>query len=185
MKYFVPIGAVLGMVFLTWWRKHHADEKVRAFVDPLKLKVPVFGPLFAKIALARFSRNLGTLLGSGVPIIESLEIVADTTGSIVIARALHEVQRSVAQGESIAGPLAQHPIFPPMVVQMIASGEETGAIDQMLGRIAVFYDDEVEATTEALTSLIEPLMIAGLGLVVGGMIVALYLPIFSVFDLIE
>lgn len=185
MKYVVPAGFVGGMVALAWWRRHGKDPRVRAFVDPLKLKVPVFGPLFAKIALARFSRNLGTLLGSGVPILQSLEIVGETTGSSVIGRALQDVARSVAQGESVAGPLARHPVFPPMVVQMIASGEETGAIDQMLHRIAVSYDDEIEATTEALTSLIEPLMIAGLGVVVGGMIVALYLPIFSVFDLIE
>ncbi|WP_372727818.1 type II secretion system F family protein [Nocardioides sp.] len=185
MKYAVPVMALVGVIGLHWWRKHGQDPQVRAVVDPLKLKVPVFGPLFAKIALARFSRNLGTLLGSGVPILQSLEIVGDTTGSMVIGRALQDVARSVAAGESIAGPLARHPVFPPMVVQMIASGEETGAIDQMLHRIAISYDEEIETTTEALTSLIEPLMIAGLGMVVGGMIVALYLPIFSVFDLIE
>ncbi len=185
MKYAVPLGGVGAMVGLGWWRKHGQDPRVRTVVDPLKLKVPVFGPLFAKIALARFSRNLGTLLGSGVPILQSLDIVGATTGSIVIGRALQDVARSVAQGESVAGPLARHPVFPPMVVQMIASGEETGAIDQMLHRIAISYDDEIEATTEALTSLIEPLMIAGLGIVVGGMIIALYLPIFSVFDLIQ
>ena len=181
----VPVGAVLGVAFMIWWRRYKNNEKVRSFVDPLKLKIPVFGPLFAKIALTRFSRNLSTLLSSGVPILASLEIVADTTGSIVISRALADVSASVAQGESIAAPLAKHDVFPTMVVQMIASGEETGALDQMLSRIAAFYDDEVESMTEALTSLIEPLMIAFLGVVVGGMIVALYLPIFSIFDLIE
>jgi type IV pilus assembly protein PilC len=150
----------------------------------LKLKLPVFGLLFQKLALARFSRNLGTLLASGVPILQSLEIVSDTTGSIVISRALTSVKESVRRGDSVAGPLAEHEVFPPMVVQMIASGEETGAIDAMLEKIAQFYDQEVEATTEALTALIEPLMIAFLGGVVGSMIIALYMPIFKVFELI-
>ena len=152
--------------------------------DPLKLKMPVFGGLVQKLALARFARNLSTMLSSGVPILQSLDIVADTTGSIVISRALAEVQESVRRGETVAGPLAQHPIFPSMVVQMIASGEEAGAIDQMLKKIAQFYDEEVEATTEALTALIEPLMIAFLGGIVGSMIIALYMPIFKVFELI-
>jgi type IV pilus assembly protein PilC len=184
MPVLVPAVGVVGFVFLFWWRRHGNDAAVRGVVDPLKLRLPVFGGLFAKIALARFSRNLGTLLSSGVPILQSLDIVGDTTGSVVVGRAVADVRRSVAAGESVAGPLARHDVFPSMVVQMIASGEETGAMDQMLTRIAQFYDEEVEATTEALTSLIEPLMIAGLGVVIGGMIVALYLPIFSVFELI-
>jgi type IV pilus assembly protein PilC len=185
MKLIAPITVVVAVVGLLWWRKHRNDDAVRNVVDPLKLRLPVFGKLFAKIALTRFSRNLSTLLTSGVPILASLDIVADTTGSVVISRALDDVRTSVSQGDSIAGPLARHEVFPPMVVQMIASGEETGALDSMLARIAVFYDEEVEAMTEALTSLIEPLMIAFLGVVVGGMIIALYLPIFSVFDLIK
>ncbi len=185
MKFVAPVVAVLGIGFVFWWRRHKNDEGVRNIVDPLRFKLPVFGPLSRKIALCRFSRNLSTLLRSGVPILASLEIVADTTGSVVISRALEEVRKSVAQGDSIAGPLGKHDVFPPMVVQMIASGEETGAVDQMLARIGQFYDEEVEATTDALTSLIEPLMIAFLGVVVGGMIVALYLPIFSVFELIK
>ena len=111
--------------------------------------------------------------------------MADTSGSVVIARAVHDVRQSVAQGETIAGPLAKHDVFPAMTVQMIASGEEAGAVDQMLRRISQFYDEEVQATTEALTSLIEPLMIAFLGVVVGSMILALYMPMFSVFDLIK
>ena len=115
----------------------------------------------------------------------ALDIVSSTTGSKVIEHALHDVRQSVATGESIAGPLTQHPVFPPMVVQMIASGEESGAVDQMLKRIAVWYEEEVEATTEALTALIEPLMIAFLGVIVGGMIICLYLPMFSIFDLIK
>ena len=185
LRFIGPGLLVLAVVGTFWWRKHKNDEKVRDILDPLKLKLPVFGTLFQKIALTRFSRNLSTLMKSGVPILASLEIVSETTGSVVISRALEDVRLSVAQGDSISGPLAKHDVFPTMVVQMMASGEETGAIDQMLGRIAQFYDEEVEAMTEALTSLIEPLMIAFLGLVVGGMIVALYLPIFSIFNLIE
>lgn len=182
----ITAGLIIGMpVFLTWWRKNKRKDSIRSVVDPLKMKLPVFGPLFAKIALSRFSRNLGTLMSSGVPILQSLDIVAETTGSYVISKALEDVKKSVASGESIAGPLARHEVFPVMVVQMVASGEETGAIDQMLFKIADAYDQEVEATTAALASLIEPLMIAFLGVVVGGMIVAMYLPIFSIADLVE
>ena len=184
MRFLLPIMIVLGIGALVWWRKYGKTQRVRNVVDPLKLKMPVFGKLFQKLALARFARNFGTLLGSGVPILQSIEIVSETTGSIVISRALKEVQESVRRGESVAGPLAQHEVFPPMVVQMIASGEESGAIDQMLHKIAEFYDAEVEATTEQLTALIEPLMIAFLGGIVGSMIIALYMPIFKVFELI-
>jgi type IV pilus assembly protein PilC len=184
MRFVLPILVILTIVGVVLWRKYGKTERVRNVVDPLKLKLPVFGNLFAKLALARFARNLGTLLSSGVPILQSLEIVSETTGSIVISRALKDVQESVRRGETVAGPLAEHEVFPPMVVQMIASGEESGAIDKMLEKIAQFYDEEVEATTEALTALIEPLMIAFLGGVVGSMIIALYMPIFKVFELI-
>ncbi len=184
MQIILPVMIVLGIAGVWWWRKFGKTERVRNVVDPLKLKMPVFGGLVQKLALARFARNLGTLLSSGVPILQSLDIVADTTGSVVISRALVQVQESVRRGESVAGPLAEHPIFPSMVVQMIASGEESGSIDQMLKKIAQFYDEEVETTTESLTAMIEPLMIAFLGGVVGSMIVALYMPIFKVFDMI-
>ena len=184
MKLMLPILVVTAVASVALWRRFGKTEQVRNVVDPLKLRLPVFGKLSQKLALARFSRNLSTLLSSGVPILQSLEIVSETTGSIVISRALKQVQESVRRGESVAGPLGEHPVFPTMVVQMIASGEETGAIDQMLGKIAEFYDSEVEATTEALTALIEPLMIAFLGAIVGSMIIALYMPIFKVFDLI-
>ena len=185
MKIIAPIMLVATIVGLTLYRKNKNNPKLRNVVDPLKLKIPVFGNLFTKIALTRFARNLSTLLSSGVPILASLEIVGETTGSVVISRALDDVRQSVATGDSMTAPLAKHEIFPSMVVQMIASGEEAGAVDNMLARIAQFYDEEVEATTESLTALIEPLMIAFLGVVVGGMIVALYLPIFSIFDLIQ
>jgi type IV pilus assembly protein PilC len=179
---FLLVGLI---VFAISWRKLKHQERVVNIIDPLKLKLPVFGPLFSKIALSRFSRNLGTMMRSGVPILQSLDIVADTTGNIVLARAIRDVQESVRTGESLAGPLNHHNVFPQMVVQMMAVGEDTGALDTMLLKIADFYDQEVEATTEALTALIEPLMIAFLGAVVGSMIIALYMPIFKIFDLIK
>ena len=184
----MKIGAPLGIVALVGgaiaYGKVKREERVRAVVDPLKLKMPVFGNLIRKIALSRFARNLGTMMKSGVPILQALDIVADTTGNIVLARAVRDVQESVRTGESLTKPLSDHPVFPPMVVQMMAVGEDTGALDTMLHKISEFYDQEVEATTESLTALIEPLMIAFLGGLVGGMIVALYMPIFKVFDLI-
>ncbi len=177
------IGGV--MVFLVVWQKVKHTDRVRNVVDPIKLKMPVFGKLFQKVALSRYTRNLGTMLTSGVPILQSLDIVGETSGNVVLVKASRDIQDSVRRGESLSGPLANHWIFPPMVVQMMAVGEDTGALDNMLHKISDFYDQEVEATTEALTSLIEPLMIAVLGSVIGGMIVALYMPIFKVFDLIK
>jgi len=180
----VPLVVMTIVGAIVWGRIKHTD-RVREIVDPLKLKVPVFGQLFRKIALARFCRNLGTMLSSGVPILQSLDIVADTSGNVVVAHAVRDVQESVRNGESLTEPLSKHDIFPPMVTQMLAVGEDTGALDNMLHKISDFYDQEVEATTEQLTALIEPLMIAFLGAIVGSMIIALYMPIFKIFDLIK
>lgn len=180
----LPLVIVLAAGYVGWSRVRHTP-RARGVVDPVKLRLPVFGELFRKVALARFARNLGTMMHSGVPILQALDIVADTTGNVVIARAVRDVQESVRTGESLAGPLEQHPVFPAMVVQMMAVGEDTGALDVMLHKIAEFYDQEVEATTEALTALLEPLMIAFLGALVGGMIVALYLPIFNIYNLVH
>jgi len=180
----VPIVILLVIGMVIWGRVKHT-ARVRNVVDPLKLKMPVFGNLFRKIALARFCRNLGTMLTSGVPILQSLDIVADTSGNIVIANAVRDVQESVRNGESLTEPLSHHDVFPSMVTQMLAVGEDTGALDTMLHKISDFYDQEVEATTEQLTALIEPLMIAVLGGLVGSMIIALYMPIFKIFDLIK
>jgi len=185
MKIFAPIGVVALIVFVAVWPKFKHKPAVRNFLDPLKLKAPIFGGLSQKIALSRFSRNLGTMMRSGVPILQALEIVSSTTGNVVLERAIQDVQDSVRNGESLTRPLAQHAVFPPMVVQMMAVGEDTGALDDMLAKIADFYDQEVEATTEALTALIEPLMIAVLGSIIGAMIIALYMPIFGVFKLIQ
>ncbi len=185
MKVAAPIGLVLLVAFSVVWGRVKHQHKVRSVIDPMKLKIPVFGNLFAKVALARFARNLGTMIRSGVPILQSLEIVGETSGNLVLERAARDVQESVRKGDSLAGPLADHKVFPAMMVQMLAVGEDTGAMDTMLGKLADFYDQEVESTTEALTSLIEPLMIAVLGAMIGSMIIALYMPIFKVFDLIQ
>ena len=184
MKVMAPVGLVGLIVFFATWGKVKQKDAVRNVMDPLKLKLPIFGGLAQKIALSRFARNLGTMMRCGVPILQSLEIVSATTGNVVLERAVRDVQESVRTGESLAKPLENHAVFPPMVVQMMAVGEETGALDSMLHKISDFYDDEVESTTEALTSLIEPLMIAVLGAIIGAMIIALYMPIFSVFELI-
>jgi len=180
-----PVFIVAAIAGAVTWGKVKRKEQVRNFVDPLKLRLPVFGTLFQKIALSRFTRNFGTMLHAGVPILQSLDIVADTSGNIVIANAVRDVQESVRNGESLTAPLAQHSVFPAMVVQMMAVGEDTGALDSMLHKISEFYDQDVEATTESLTALIEPLMIAFLGGVIGAMIIAMYMPIFKVFDLIQ
>jgi type IV pilus assembly protein PilC len=185
LKVGFPVLIILAIAGVIVWNKIKHKDGVRNFVDPLKLKVPVFGMLFQKVAIARFARNLGTMMSSGVPILQSLEVVADTTGNVVLAHATRDIQDSVRQGESITAPLRNHAVFPPMVAQMMAVGEDTGALDQMLAKIAEFYDQEVEATTEALTALIEPLMIAFLGGIIGGMIICLYMPIFSIYNQIQ
>lgn len=186
MKYVVPIGIVGTIAFTTWWRRHKNDENVRNFLDPIKLKLPVFGKLIHKVALARFARNFAHLLEAGVPIMRALDIVADTVGNVVFAQALREARESVNLGLPMNEPLARYPnIFPPMTMVMIKNGEESANMDVILHSISKDYDQQVEATTEALASLIEPLMIAFLAIIVGGMIVALYMPIFKIFDLIQ
>jgi type IV pilus assembly protein PilC len=182
MKFLLPLGIIGGISSTITWKRIRHREGVRRVVDPWKLKVPVFGMLFSKVAIARFARNLGTMIRSGVPILQALDIVAETTGNWTITAAVKDIQESVRQGESLTQPLSQHDVFPPMVVQMMSVGEDTGALDTMLAKIAEFYDQEVEATTESLTALIEPIMIAVLGGLVGAMIVCLYLPIFDVYN---
>jgi len=185
LKFILPLAIVGAIVFMVLWGKYKHTTQVRNVIDPLKLKMPVFGKLFQQIAISRFTRNLGTMMHSGVPILQSLDIVADTTGNIVVGRVVRDVQDSVRTGEALTAPLSKHPVIPPMVVQMMTVGEETGALDTMLHKISEFYDQEVEATTESLTALIEPLMIAFLGGIIGSMIVALYMPIFKIFTLIS
>ena len=180
-----PLLIIVGIVFSIWWSKNKHTDRVRMVKDPLMLKLPVFGDLFRKVSIARFSRNFSTMMGAGVPILQSLSIVGETSGNWPIEEALRNVADAVRSGQSIAGPLSREKVFPPMVTQMVAVGEDAGALQQMLEKIADFYDSEVQATTEALTALIEPLMIAFIGVVIGGMIVALYMPIFTIFDAIK
>ena len=179
---------ILAALLIGTWvglRRWVNTEKGRGKWDAMKLRVPIFGQLVHKSALSRFSRTLSVLMRSGVPILQSLDIVRETVNNTVVSNAVTEVAASVKEGESIAKPLERHDIFPPMVVQMIAVGEETGALDTMLAKISDFYDQEVEATVEALTSLIEPVLIAVMGAVVGGMVVALYMPMFNIINLIK
>lgn len=185
MVWIAPALLVIGVVGAIWWSRNKNSEAVRRRVDPIKLKLPVFGPLMKKIAVARFSRNFANMISAGVPILQALKIVGETSGNWVIEDALAKVADSVRQGESIAGPLAAQPVFPSMVTQMIAVGEDSGSLETMLTKIADFYDQEVEAATEQLTAMIEPLMIAFLGVVIGGMVVALYMPIFQISSLVK
>jgi type IV pilus assembly protein PilC len=172
--------AVIGFAALVFaFKKYYATEQGTLLIDGLILKSPVFGPLLKKVAVAKFTRTLSTMMSSGVPILEGLGIVSKTAGNRVIEIALMKTRQSISEGKTIAEPLQETDIFPAMVVQMIAVGEATGALDTMLTKIADFYDDEVDAAVGAMTALLEPFMMVFLGGVVGGMIVAMYLPIFQ------
>lgn len=171
------IGVLVVMVFL--FKKYYNTKKGRRVVDRLILKSPVFGPLLKKVAVSKLTRTLGTLIDSGVPILETLNVAAGTAGNKIVEEAIYNVRSSISEGRTIAQPLGESGIFPAMVVQMISVGETTGALDQMLNKIADFYDEEVEAAVDALTSMIEPFMIVFLGGIVGSIIIAMYLPIFS------
>lgn len=176
---------VLAILVILLVRRFKATDSGRMVVDRIKLKLPMVGKLFHKYAIARFSRTLGTLIGSGVPILGALEITGEAAGNKVIEKALEDVRDGVREGETIARPLSNAPVFPPMVTQMIAVGEETGALDTMLNKIGDFYESEVNASVDALTSILEPLLIVVLGGTVGIVVVALYLPVFRVITLLQ
>jgi type IV pilus assembly protein PilC len=178
----VIIGAFVARFM---FKRFKATDNGRALVDAIKLRVPVFGSLFHKTALSRFASTLSMLMHAGVPILGALDIVSDTVNNRVISTAVTDVQSSVREGESIAKPLSTHAVFPSMVVQMIAVGEETGQVDTMLEKVAQFYDQEVEAAVDALTSLIEPILIAVIGACVGAAVIALYMPMFNIIKLIK
>jgi type IV pilus assembly protein PilC len=180
MIWVLPAGIVLAIAGTTWWRAKKDTDGVRRIVHPLLLRVPIFGPLMGKVAISRFARNLANMTAAGVPLLRALTVVGQTSGNWVIEQTAQKVAESVRLGGSMSAPLAEEKMFPAMVVQMIAVGEESGSVDAMLSRVADFYDDEIEATADALTSLIEPVLICFLGVVVGGMVVALYMPIFSI-----
>jgi type IV pilus assembly protein PilC len=177
------IAVAVGAVFLI--RKYYDTENGKLVIDRLLLQAPVIGDLLRKSAVSRFTRTLGTLISSGVAILDGLEITARTAGNRVIHDAVMESRGSIAGGETISAPLAKSKVFPPMVTSMIAVGEATGGLDEMLTKIADFYDDEVDAAVSALLSLMEPIMIVVLGVVVGGMIVAMYLPIFGMINAVQ
>lgn len=180
--YIVLAASGAGLFAFRRWKK---TDNGRLMWDGIKLRFPIFGKLSHKTAISRFARTLSVLSRTGVPILQAIDIVGDTAGNAVLTKALEDVQSSVKSGESLSAPLAAHPIFPPMVVQMMAVGEETGALDTMLSKVADFYDREIDATVEALTSLIEPLLIILMGTTVGGILIALYLPMFNIASLIQ
>ncbi len=175
--FFAIMGGIFILVFI--FKKYYATDKGKYVIDKLLLKAPVFGPLIKKVAVAKFTRTLGTLINSGVPIIEALNVAAGTAGNKVVENAIRAVKASISEGRSIAQPLMESEVFPSMVVQMIAVGETTGALDAMLNKIADFYDQEVDTAVDALTSMIEPFMILFLGGTIGSIIIAMYLPIFE------
>ncbi len=176
---------VLAVAAIAFFQSRKRSYKFRRATDSLFLKAPVFGSLLRKVAVARFTRTLGTMIASGVPILDGLEIVAKTSGNLVIEESLTDVRTAISEGRTIAEPLSESGVFPGMVTQMIAVGEETGAMETMLSKIADFYDDEVDAAVDALTAMLEPIMMVGLGGTVGSMLIAMYLPIFKIAETIN
>ncbi len=176
-------GAMTGGFFLI--KRYYASPSGKLVIDKLLLKMPVLGDVLRKSAVSRFTRTLGTLISSGVSILDGLEITAKTAGNRVIQDAIMQSRASIAGGDTIAAPLQKSAVFPPMVISMIAVGEQTGGLDEMLSKIADFYDEEVDAAVSGLLSLLEPIMIVFLGVVVGGMVVAMYLPIFDMINAVQ
>jgi type IV pilus assembly protein PilC len=173
----VIIAVIAAGIFA--FKKTYATTKGREAIDALALKFPIFGILIRKVAVAKFTRTLGTMISSGVPILDGLDIVAKTAGNKTVEKAINNVRQSISEGKTIAEPLEKSGVFPPMVCQMIAVGEQSGAIDTMLNKIADFYDDEVDDAVGNLTAMMEPLLMLFLGTTVGGLVIAMYLPIFK------
>ena len=181
-NFLVGIGAIVGgIVALKWW---YGTPGGKWTIDSLLLKAPVFGILIRKVSVAKFTRTLGTLISSGVAILDGLEITARTAGNKVVEAAIMKTRASISEGKTIAEPLKDSGVFPPMVVQMIAVGEQTGALDDMLGKIADFYDEEVDTAVGNLTSLLEPMLMVFLGVIIGGVVIAMYLPIFKLVSVV-
>lgn len=172
---FLGLVGLVGLLF--WWKRTPAGALV---IDKVLLAMPLLGNLIRKSAVARFTRTLGTLLSSGVSILDALEITAKTAGNLVIANAIHKSVMAIAEGDTITGPLKESGVFPPMVTQMISVGEKTGGLDEMLTKIADFYDEEVDAAVSALTSMIEPVIIVFMGVIIGGILISMYLPMFDI-----
>jgi len=174
----MPLLALVIVLGWYWYSKHKRDDAVRRLVDSVKIRMPLFGSLFVKVAIARFTRNLAVMLNAGVPMLHAISLVSKVSNNWVVEDALADAENSVRHGRSLAEPLSKHSVFPPMVTQMVAVGEESGSLGEMLTTISEFYDREVETAAEQLTSIIEPLLIVFIGVVIGGMMIALYLPIF-------
>jgi len=180
------LAMIAGLIFGTWsLKKWYETPEGKYSIDYAMLNVPVFGDIMRKVAVARFTRTFGTLTKSGVPIVSALDVVKDSSGNAVLARAVELIQAKVQQGGTISGPLGESKLFPPMVTQMVAIGEETGQLENMLEKVADFYDVEVENAVESLTSLMEPVMIVTLGGLVGAIVIGMYLPIFTVISQIK
>ncbi len=176
---------ILGLIVLIYaFRRVYRTPAGRGVLDRLFLRTPVFGVLLRKVAVARFTRTLGTMLSSGVPILDGLDVVAATAGNVAVEKAIRDARMSISEGRPVAEPLAETHVFPSMVTQMIAVGEATGALDAMLGKIADFYDEEVDTAVGSLTAMLEPMMILFLGVTIGGLLVAMYLPIFQLADVV-
>jgi type IV pilus assembly protein PilC len=186
MYWALPAGLIGAFVGRRLYRKATRDSPAfRLKMDRLKLKLPVFGTLFTKLAISRWARNLGTLLGVGVPIIQALDIVGGTSGNAVVSEAMEDVREVVRRGGQMSTSLAKHPLFPSMVVQMLEVGEETGQITEMLDKVADYYDGEVETATDSLSAALEPLLVVLMGVVIGTMVICLYLPMFSIYGNIQ
>ncbi len=181
--WYALLGAVIGVIWLA--KRYFSTEKGRWQIDTFCLNLPVLGTLFRKVAVAKFSRTFSTLLRSGVNILVSLEIVAKTSGNKVVEYAINDMRDSIKEGESIAGPLKESGVFPPMVTRMIDIGERTGSLDEMLTKIADFYEEQVDTAVEGLTQMLEPFILVFLGVVVGGILIAMYLPIFKISTIIK
>ena len=172
-------GAIYG------WLNYIKTKPGREFWDKNRIKLPIFGVIAHKICLARFTRTLSSLVRSGVPILEVLQIVSQTVGNVVMEKAIRVASSDIERGESISQALAKHPVFPNMIIRMITAGEQTGKIDNMLERISDFLDEEIETTLSGITSLIEPILIVFLGVVVGGMVICMFLPIFKMSEIVN
>jgi len=181
-RWWLMLGATVALGF--GFKKYNDTKNGKKNIDRLLLKIPILGQVLLKSSIARFTRTLGTLVSSGVPILEGLEITGKAAGNSIVREAVMRTRASISGGQTIAGPLRESEIFPPMVVQMISVGEETGALDEMLSKIADFYDEEVDSAVDTMTSVIEPVMIVLMGGIVGGMLVAMYLPMFKLVSVI-
>ncbi|OGS33784.1 MAG: hypothetical protein A2474_02120 [Elusimicrobia bacterium RIFOXYC2_FULL_34_12] len=177
---FYIIFLLIGIAaIIVGFLQYYKTEKGKLKMDDIFLKMPLFGPLLRKVAVAKFTRTLGTLVKSGVPILQALDTVAQTAGNKIIERAILQAKESIREGEKIADPLKKSGVFPPMVIQMISVGEETGNLDTMLSKIADFYDQEVDVAVKGLTSMIEPIVICVMGIVIGAIVIAMFMPMFS------